>query len=147
MARHEISIGTGFRAQRSYEYDDFYINKKRFSDVLKVADPITPFGWLGTDLVPRSDIEDVFAKMLLGMVPSDLRPNRIPIYVCGECADYGCGVTTCKVTLSESLVEWSEFGYDNNYEEETYFEDRYLGLVYSFDRTRYEEVFRRYIKT
>lgn len=144
MAQHELSIRGGLRAQRNCPYDDFYVNKKRLSDLLKIADPITPFGWLGTDQVPRAEVEDRFARMLLGIEPSDLRPNRIPISICGECADYGCGATTCCVTLSDDLVEWSDFGWDNNYEDETHHSDALLGHHFYFDRQSYEDLLNPY---
>ena len=144
MAQHELSIRRGLRVQRSCPYDDFYINNRRLSDLLKIVDPITPFGWLGTDQVPKAEVEDRFARMLLGIEPSDLRPDRIPIFICGECADYGCGATTCRVTLSDNLVEWSHFGCDNNYEEGTHHPDGLLGHHFCFDRESYEKLLNNY---
>jgi hypothetical protein len=144
MSRHQLSIGIGLRHHRSCAYDDFFINKKRLSDILKVRDPITPFGWLGTTQVPRADLEDCFARMLLGSAPSDLRADRIPLFICGECADYGCGAITCTVTLSDTMVEWSDFGWDVTYEEETNRLDDLLSHHFYFDRVSYEAVFQRY---
>lgn len=144
MAWHQLSIGIGIRIHRNCAYDDFFINKKRLSDILKVRDPITPFGWLGTAQVQRAELEDHFARMLLGIAPSDLRAGRVPLFICGECADYGCGVTTCTVTISDTTVEWSDFGWDVTYEEETNRFDALLGHHFYFDRVSYEAVFQRY---
>ena len=144
MARHELSIRSGLRTPRNCTFDDFYVNKRRLSDILKITDSITPFGWLGTERVSRAELEDRFARMLLGTASSDLRADRVPLFICGECADYGCGATTCRVTVSDMLVEWSDFGWDNNYEDDTRRFDDLLGHHFYFDRQAYESVFRPY---
>ena len=145
MAQHELTIRIGVRDQRNCPYDDFYINNKRLSEIMKVSDPITPFGWLGRDSESRLKLEDQFARMLLGREPSDLRSGRVPLFICGECADYGCGATTCKVTVLDELVEWSDFGWDVDYEEETRHFKEHLGHHFIFDRQKYESILSRYI--
>jgi hypothetical protein len=144
MSKHELTVRPGFRTQRNCKYDDFYVNGTRLSDILKVSDPITPFGWLGTEKVSRSELEDRFARMILGTEQSDLRTGRVPIFICGECADYGCGVTTCRVTVSDTIVEWSDFGWDNNYKDETHRIDAQLTHHFYFDRELYDAIFRPY---
>ena len=43
--------------------------------------------------------------------------GRSLIYVCPECADIGCGAYGCKITKSNGKYIWSDFAYENGYED------------------------------
>ena len=62
-------------------------------------------------------VNRVFAKQLLLKEQSELDSNRVPLYVCNCCADLGCGAVTVKVEKVDGFFIWSEFGYENNYED------------------------------
>jgi hypothetical protein len=47
----------------------------------------------------------------------DLPSGRISLYVCPECGDSGCGTVSVRVSKQGTTIVWSEFGYENNYEE------------------------------
>ena len=56
-------------------------------------------------------------KQLLLHVPPETESGRRLIYVCPECADIGCGSYGCKITKSSDTYTWSDFAYENGYEE------------------------------
>ena len=91
---------------------DYLVDGVSLRERLKVGDFISPFGWL------RPDADDRFRQILLLKQPSDLRPARVPIFVCPECADYGCGVVTAAVTKDGDFVIWDSFATENNYSED-----------------------------
>jgi len=70
---------------------------------------------LGTDLVP-TDVET--RSTLLVETDGDTPSGRVALYVCPECGDYGCGVVSAKIERDGDTVVWSEFGQENNYDDE-----------------------------
>jgi hypothetical protein len=70
---------------------------------------------------------------------ADLPNNRRSLFICAECGDLGCGAVSVLVTNVGDLFVWSDFGYENTYEEHI---SRY-GEVgpFQFDRERYESAF------
>ena len=130
---------TARRNRGSIDYDDYYINERRLADVLKIGDFISPFGWMSAEM------EDQFAMMLLGYSESDLRPSRIPLFVCPECADYGCGVGTCEVTFTKEKVTWFRFGWETDYEDELTQEPHEIDVRFDYDTSHYTEFFSRYL--
>ena len=81
---------------------------------LRVGDFISSFGGL------RPDADARFRQMLLLKQPSHLRSGRVPIFVCPECADYGCGVVTAAVAKDGDFAIWDSFATENNYSEEVH---------------------------
>lgn len=61
-------------------------------------------------------INKSFAKQLLLKEQSELESKRVPLYVCNCCGDLGCGALTVKVEKIDGYFVWSDFGYENNYE-------------------------------
>ncbi|NRQ31505.1 hypothetical protein HII36_06570 [Nonomuraea sp. NN258] len=89
-------------------------------------------------LAPPFDENDVGA--LLGRSPSPLTDGRIPLYVCPECGDLGCGAVTAVVERAGDRVVWRDLGRQTDYEDEVD-RDGLTGLgPYVFDRARYEAV-------
>ena len=82
-------LGGGGKTERGYY--DFVINEQPLTEILKPGDCIPPFGWLG------SELERQYFLRLLLRVPSQLPSGRIPLYICPECADLGCGCMSVKV--------------------------------------------------
>ena len=131
----QLTFKPAQRKRTRCDYKDYFINGKRLADILDIGDFIPPFGWLD------SEVEKHFAEMLLGGKPSDLRAGRIPLFVCPECVDYGCGVGTCQIEIKDDKVIWREFGWETNYEEELNQEDIDKTLVLSFDISEYQKLF------
>lgn len=60
--------------------------------------------------------EHSLKQLLLHDTPETDSGRRL-IYVCPECADIGCGAYGCKITKSVDSYTWSDFAYENGYEE------------------------------
>jgi hypothetical protein len=97
-----------------HEFLDYFVDDLRFLEWvgLMTGEPekwqnsirATPF---------RHDITKArrtdFHRMLTGKRPGDLLSNRVPLYVCSCCADYGCGVGSVELRIYGGAVEWSAF--------------------------------------
>jgi hypothetical protein len=87
-----------------------------------------------------TELRDMLAK---GLSVPELTSGIVPVYVCGECGDYGCGVFGWKMNFGENTVTWYDFGWDDNLNE-TFDEDdepdpQYLHKTITFDRAQYFE--------
>ncbi|GAB1266719.1 hypothetical protein [Aurantivibrio infirmus] len=63
------------------------------------------------------DADPSYARQLLLLEPSTLGKGRAPLFVCSYCGDLGCGATTVLVSDLGNTIQWSDFGYENNWEE------------------------------
>jgi hypothetical protein len=66
--------------------------------------------------------------------------HRVGIYICPECGDIGCGRFSMMVERRDDEVIWSEFGYENGYEDLRIFED--VG-PFRFESSHYETSLRQ----
>lgn len=87
------------------------------------------------------------ASVLLGETPPELVNGRIPIFVCPECGDLGCGAITAEVERDRDTVIWRDLGWDVNYETEDEGDIRFYPGPLVFDRAQYESELRRFIET
>ena len=53
------------------------------------------------------------ARELRGAAPSEFASGRVPIYVCAECGDLGCGAVTVRVTELDDCFVWSELSIES----------------------------------
>lgn len=91
------------------EYLDFVVDGKSIGEL--VGGDLSCLG--GT---PEEN-EKTLQRLLLeepGELPDK---HRRMLYVCGECGDIGCGATTLQIDIDGDLVTWSNFAYENNYQE------------------------------
>src|SRR5438045_2198613 len=58
---------------------------------------LSAVGWMDTDIV---------VARLLGKERSPLQSGRVPVLVCEECVDVGCGALAVRISLTENLVRW-----------------------------------------
>ncbi|MGW4488073.1 hypothetical protein ACWEOE_30030 [Amycolatopsis sp. NPDC004368] len=66
--------------------------------------------------------------------------GRVPLYVCPECGDLGCGAVTAVIERTADEVVWRDFGRQTDYDPAVFFE-RYTGLgPFRFDRAQYDAV-------
>ena len=124
-----LELRSAIRERSRCSYWDYYIDNRRLADILDVGDFIPPIGWLGPD------VELHFLSMLLPKSKGDLNGNRTPLFVCAECADYGCGVLSCVVERTDDGIEWRDFGMQTDYSDEILVDDRDRYRAYTFDPT------------
>lgn len=77
---------------------------------------------------------NVTMQLLLQAEPSS-ETGRILLYVCPECGDLSCGAYSARVSRDSSTFSWSDFAYENGYEDA-----RALGHVgtFEFEAHQYE---------
>jgi hypothetical protein len=59
---------------------------------------------------------DTARQLRLQAVPSS-GSGRVLLYICPECGDIGCGVYSAKVARNQETYTWSDFVYENGYED------------------------------
>jgi hypothetical protein len=85
-------------------YYDFMVNGRSLMDILKLGDRISV-------LVQNNwNWNKEVAKQLLLKKTSELPSGRVPIYICPECGDLGCGAVTVKIIEDGMFFIWSNFG-------------------------------------
>ncbi|EMM98387.1 hypothetical protein LEP1GSC035_2773 [Leptospira noguchii str. 2007001578] len=82
---------------------------------------------------------DIYKELLLLQLPKT-DSGRSLIYICPECGDIGCGAYTCKITLDSSKYIWSNFAYENGYEE-PYLMTNIESIF--FDKIEYEKIIQK----
>jgi hypothetical protein len=98
----------GGKSHSERHYLDLQIGRRRLSDLIKVGDRASVLGWL-----PRED-EQAYARQLLLRAPSLFASGRVPLYICPECADLGCGALTVRVTREGETVIGSDFRHEGD---------------------------------
>lgn len=77
---------------------------------------------------------------LLLEVDTNSEQRRVGIYICPECGDIGCGRFSVLVERRADEVIWSEFAYENGYENPWIFEE--MG-PFRFESSQYEKAVRQ----
>src|SRR5215467_6164402 len=68
------------------------------------------------------------------IIPADRRP----LYICSECGDIGCGAVTAFIVKQGDSIVWKDFGFENDYEENTRLSDYKQTGPYIFEWKQYE---------
>jgi hypothetical protein len=102
---------------RKLEFLDFSINRRPLSDIVEATR-----GWIGVFGWQAQKIELASACQLLRREPSPLTSGRVPLYICAECGDLGCGCIAVSVHELEECVVWSELSRDGYGTRKTGFE-------------------------
>ncbi len=134
LERVERKKGKG---QTGCQYFEYIINGK---PLLNFFEGIVEIGVLGS-FGEKNDNDA--ALQLLKMKPSELDTDRVPLYICPECGDLGCGAVTVKVLIKENCFTWSDFGYENN-NEEGLLESYNIGPFY-FDKDEYQLILNKFL--
>ncbi len=130
-----LELRPGFRQRTNCSYWDYYVDGTRLADSFNIGDFIPPLGWLD------ARTEHHFVEMLLRKSDGDLPLNRVPLFVCPECADYGCGAFSCVIARTTAGIIWREFGMQNDYDEEIHADDC-DAVVLTFEPTQYYNILR-----
>ena len=102
--------GGGGKTPRTYL--DIVVDGRSLLDRLPPSDQAGVLGW-GAPAVERSLI-----SQLLLREPSELPSGRVPLYVCPECGDLGCGAVTARIEKMAEAYVWSEFAWEASYSSE-----------------------------
>ncbi|EMO30369.1 hypothetical protein LEP1GSC170_2750 [Leptospira interrogans serovar Bataviae str. HAI135] len=131
LRRKGLTSSSSYTTERSSL--DFLINKKSLLNKLdKEGDFMGCF-------VKGFDNLDIYKELLLLQLPKT-DSGRSLIYICPECGDIGCGAYTCKITLDSSKYIWSNFAYENGYEE-PYLMTNIESIF--FDKIEYEKIIQK----
>src|ERR1700761_1215538 len=57
------------------------------------------------------------ARQLTLQVEPSPGSGRVLLYICPECGDIGCGAYAAKITRDQEVYTWSDFAYENGYED------------------------------
>ena len=109
LVRRRREPGTGRTPRESL---DFVVDGQSLLDRLGGPDLVGCLGW------GHGDLERAAVDRLLLRVSSPLPTGRVPLYVCGECGDLGCGAITARIERVADAFVWSDFGMENDYEGE-----------------------------
>lgn len=103
-------------ARTPHRYLDLVVDGRSVGDALRAAIPdlITPL-WVDDDVAREESLLAV--RRLRGEVPGDLHDGRVLIYGCGECTDVSCGGASIRLTIGDDTVEWSEWGWENDWDD------------------------------
>jgi len=73
---------------------------------------LSPLGWSSAP----ADVKAGIAEQLLAREPSALESGRVPVLVCEECGDVGCGAFTVRILREGDTVRWTDWAYENGRE-------------------------------
>lgn len=113
-------------------YLDFIVDGASLQDLLAAEDLVTGLGcW------PAAPERDSIEQLLVRR-PPESPSGRVPIYVCGECGDLGCGAVTAKVERTPDGIRWSDFAFENSYDPNMTDVESYRGAgPFLFDESEY----------
>lgn len=89
---------------------DFQVDGDSLHRLLHAGSLVGCLGW-GMSAAEKSTI----TQLLSPQSDAD-SASRVPLYVCAECGDIGCGAITADVRIVDDQVEWNDFAFENNYD-------------------------------
>jgi hypothetical protein len=99
------SVRPGGDGRTERRYLDFVVDGISLYDRLRAGDRVTALGcWL------RDSEREHIEQLLSGS-------GRVPLYVCAECGDLGCGAVTVQVERTPEGFVWRDFALENNYDD------------------------------
>ena len=104
----QVRLGGGGKTERHYY--DYLINDRLLSEIIEIGDQIGVFGGFG-EKDDRTHFNELLSKK-----KSELKSGRVPIYICPECGDLGCGCISIEIIKTNEGFIWKSFGFENNYE-------------------------------
>jgi hypothetical protein len=86
----------------------------------------------------EKETANAISRLLLNQ-KADLPNGRRSLFICSECGDLGCGAITAVVQRQSESFTWSDFGYENNYEDQISL-DAYRSIgPFTFGAIKYEQ--------
>lgn len=125
--RWRIRSGGGGRTERRFL--DFVVDGESLYDQLRVGDQVTALGCWPPDS-ERAHIQQLLSAS-----------GRVPLYVCAECGDLGCGAITAFVERTPDGFVWRDFAFENNYDGTMTDMNSYRAIgPFVFNKTEYWQV-------
>ncbi|MEY8847379.1 hypothetical protein AB9K26_01070 [Psychroserpens sp. XS_ASV72] len=123
-------------------YIDFLVSGKSLGEILgaEKLDLIGNFGW-----TESYEYENEQVSEFLKEKKPTLETDRNMFYVCPECGGISCGALTGKISETENEIIWSDFAYENNYEDYDLTEYKNIG-PFIFDKKQYHKKMNELIK-
>ncbi|WP_433540903.1 hypothetical protein ACQP10_03930 [Streptosporangium sandarakinum] len=116
---------------------DFVVDGRSLLEIVAERNPGNADMASALWLAPALEDDDAVGWML-GRCASPLDDGRVPLYVCPECGDLGCGALTAVVEVFSDQVVWRDLGWQTDYRDEVDYGD-FIGLgPFVFDRVQYE---------
>lgn len=73
---------------------------------------LSPLGWSSAS----ADVNARTREQFLAREPSTLESGRVPVLVCEECGDIGCGAYTVRILREGDTMRWTDWAYENGRE-------------------------------
>ena len=100
---------------------------------------LSPLGWSSAPAASKADTVAQF----LALKPSGLDSGRVPVLVCEECGDVGCGAFAVHILREADRIRWTDWLYENGYEPGHQLEWPTHPGDFEFDLGSYEAVIRQ----
>lgn len=139
-SRHKFSqlslVNVECTENSSLSFTDFQIDKYVLSRHFAVR-----------NYVGALAVNACFARQLMLREKSEFASGRVPIFVCKQCGDIGCGAITVEIEETEQGIIWREFGVESPTEEGLIQSD-YMKRTgpFLFDKVEYLSVLSAYGK-
>ena len=95
---------------------------------------VATIGWKHAAFSSAQDI----LQQLQGLRDSGLKSGRVPILVCEECGDLGCGTIAARIKRMGTIVTWSDWAYENGYEPASNLDWPIKPSLFQFELAAYE---------
>jgi hypothetical protein len=118
---------------------DYVVSVTSLSHILNVSN-LDLVGSLGWGLNPQHELDSL--DVFLGKASMESVKKRMPLYVCSECGDLGCGAITVRMEWENECVVWKDFGFENGIDELNVGEFKHIGPFY-FEKNQDEVAFEK----
>jgi hypothetical protein len=143
LQRVDLTVAAKKRPSIKFPSGTFQ-SERNYIDFIVDGESLTEFARrVGYDLVSvltreglRKEVQRSHKRLMLEEA-ADFPNNRRSILVCGECGDLGCGALSVVIDSFGDSVTWSNFGYENTYEEQVRLEKLESLGPFRFDLTKY----------
>jgi hypothetical protein len=100
---------------------------------------ISALAWQSASVKAKASL----VSQLLVKSPSDLASGRVPVLVCEECGDIGCGAFAVRVLRDGECFRWTDWYYENGNEPPSPLDWPTKPTDFLFDSLLYEQALRR----
>ncbi|HEV8396572.1 MAG TPA: hypothetical protein VGQ37_19960 [Vicinamibacterales bacterium] len=113
---HRRGFSDGAITVTARESVDFVINGQSVIEMLDRARNLSS-DCMGCFVRGFDDANRLAAARLFMQEAPDSPAGRVLLYTCAECGDIGCGAYTVRLSRHDDLWSWSDFAWENGYED------------------------------